>query len=228
MISIVDKRIPDTAKEKLSQLGNVIPICTEGIVYDAIKGHPDLFFCKTDDKLIVAPNLPAKYFNILKKENIPFIKGGKPVGDMYPYTAHYNAVISKSYFIHNKKVTDPVLLNTTKDKQYIHVNQAYTRCSLLPLHDDKFITSDMGIYNVLQKNGTDVHWFSPEGISLPGFIHGFLGGALGIMENNIFILGSLSKYKSGNQLRELLEKYGYQITELYDGPLLDGGSIIFF
>jgi hypothetical protein len=61
MLIIVDHKISQRAKEKLSQYGDLVELRTEGITYPAISGHPDIFFCQSADKLIVAPNLPEEY-----------------------------------------------------------------------------------------------------------------------------------------------------------------------
>ena len=227
MLIIGDARLPAEAIENLSAFGSFVPFPTSGITYDAVSGHPDLFFCKHGHQLITAPNLPESYFTLLKNWNIPFVKGQRPVGKTYPQTARYNAVVTDNYLIHNTKYSDVSLKEVFVKNEFIHVNQGYTRCNLLALNDDLFITSDKGIFSQLQKRDLDVHYFSPEGIILPGFEHGFLGGCLGIIGNRIFVVGSLSRFPEGGKLNALLRSRNYEIVELYDGPLVDGGSLFF-
>ena len=69
MFIIADNRIPPQAKEKLSEYGEIINFSTKGITYEAISGHPDIFFCQVNNKLIVAPNLPDLYKNTLTSKN---------------------------------------------------------------------------------------------------------------------------------------------------------------
>ena len=64
-------------------------------------------------------------------------------------------------------------------------------------------------------------------INLEGFPHGFFGGCCGVLENTVFINGSLSHHPDGSIVRDYLESINYEIVELYDGPLTDTGSIIF-
>ncbi len=228
MFILGDARIPDVAKENLSKLGTYVPFLTTGITYEAISGHPDIFFCQGVDLLVAAPNTPAKYLQLLKQHNISFVKGTLPVGQKYPETARYNASVSNDFLIHNTQVTDEILKQVFSSKKTIHVNQAYTRCSLVPLKNGRFITSDLGIFKTLISNGIDVDYFSPEGIILPGFDHGFLGGTLGLFEDKAYLLGQLKSYSKGNRLGEILSKAGYEIIELYPNPLFDGGSLFFF
>ncbi len=227
MLIIGDARMPARAIDKLSLFGKFIPFKTNHLVYEAVSGHPDLFFCPVNDQWVVAPNTPEKYKKLFVKENIKVQTGENIVGKTYPQTARYNAVLTDQYLIHHQKYTDTSIKLHTAGKTVIHVKQAYTRCNLLPLSLEKFITSDEGIYKTLLKSGLEVHYFSPRGILLPGFSNGFLGGCCGIYENRVFIIGQLKFYAEGGKLRKLLQKLNYEIVELYAGPLFDGGSLFF-
>ena len=90
---LIDGRMPLAAKEKLRQFGEMIEFATEGITYEAISGHPDIFFCPTPNGLVVAPNLPKKYFDFLLKFSISFTLGKNPVGKIYPDSALYNRLL---------------------------------------------------------------------------------------------------------------------------------------
>lgn len=227
MLIITDKRIPSQAKEKLSEYGEIIDFSTDGITYESISGHPDIFFCQVNDQLIVAPNLPDLYKDVIYKNSIPFIEGEMPVEKKYPGTSRYNIVATDKYLIHNFRYTDSIITNTGDDLELIHSGQGYTRCNLLPLRNDCFITSDQGINRVLNGFKLETFYIEPEEILLPGMKHGFFGGACGIYKDNVFIIGSLSKLKNGEALKTYFNNLNYQIVELYDGPLFDGGSIFF-
>ncbi len=124
-----------------------------------------------------------------------------------------------------------MITRTLEDLHPVHVDQGYCRCNLLPLKDDHFITSDAGIFKVLKAGlhppagGWSPLLVSPEGILLEGFPHGFFGGCCGVWEDKVFVNGSLSFYKDGDKVRDYLGKLDYEIIELYDGPLMDCGSI---
>jgi len=227
MLIIGDARLPVEAIKNLSAFGTFVPFATRGITYEAVSGHPDLFFCQQQQQVVVAPNVPERYLKVLQNHGLSFVKGKLPVGKFYPQTSRYNAVVSNNFLIHNAKHTDSSLIETFVKKEFIHVNQGYTRCNLLLLNDSLFITSDNGIFKQLQKKHLDVHYFSPTGILLPCFGHGFLGGCLGIFENMVFVTGSFFRFPEGEKLSTLLESRHYKIVELYDGPLYDGGSLFF-
>ncbi len=227
MIIISNSTIPDEALKKLDQIGDVIPFITRGITYPAISGHPDVFFCHVDELLVSAPNIPADIKKKLVKGKINFIEGSSAVGSKYPETAKYNAVVTDRYLIHNLQVTDSRIKELCSNRISIHVNQAYTRCNLLPLNNDRFITSDLGIYNTLINNKLTALYIDPKQIKLPDFSNGFFGGACGVYKNKIYIIGSLVEMKEKNQIIDFLSYTNYNILELYKGPLYDGGSLIF-
>jgi len=227
MLILADKKIPLQAAEKLKEFGEVHLFATKGITYDAISGHPDIFFCEVNNRLVVAPNLPAEYTALLERNNIPFSRGEQPVGSKYPDSARYNAVCTERYLLHNYRYTDSVITRLADEHDLIHLSQGYSRCNLIALKNDRFITSDNGIFRILKNYKFDVLYVHPAGIQLPGFDHGFIGGAAGHHDDMIFFTGSLDHYPDGDKIRQFLSGSAYRIIELYDGPLFDGGSLLF-
>ena len=228
MLIIVNKNVPEAAIKKLGEFGEVVPFSTRGIVYDAVSGHPDVFFAPPGDLTLVAPNLPEKYKSLLSRYGVSFAEGSLPVGSRYPATARYNAVVTGKYFVHNLKISDPQLIAMAQNKIPVHVTQGYTRCNLIAVDENRWITSDRGIYKTLNAKGGEVLFVRPQGIVLPGFQHGFIGGTCGIADNKLFLLGSLKYHTDGEKIRNFVKKTNLQIIELYSGPLFDGGSILFF
>jgi hypothetical protein len=227
MLIIVDKKIPGEAKEKLSAYGNLMELETEGIVYPAISGHPDIFLCKTPQTLIVSPSLPGYYLQKIKEQKLEYIPGNQASSIQHPGSVHYNAATNNNYLVHRLEFTDPVILQNCHTLKKIPVKQAYTRCNLLLLKNDHFITSDPGISKNLHRSGLNGIFVSPAGIILPGFPNGFIGGAMGLENDSVFVIGSLLFYSEGLTVRNFLENLNYRIVELYPGPLVDGGGILF-
>lgn len=226
MLIIADKRIPEPALTKLSEFGQVFPFYTNGITYPTISCHPDIFMVQSENGLLVAPNFPDEVKQLFFKNAISFEEGNALVGSVYPQTAAYNAVITNNFFIHNLNFTDPKLLAKQDHLEKIQVRQAYTRCNLLALRENHFITSDHGIEKTLKQRGLTVLYVAPPEILLPGMKNGFFGGCCGICNETIFIIGSLDFYKEGKIVRKFIEDSGYKIVELYDGPLFDGGGLL--
>lgn len=227
MLIIIDSRLPEKAISSLRSIGDVFKLKSDNIVYDSIQGHPDIFLLQMEELVIMAPNAPIELKEIFKKHRITFLKGKDKLGAKFPKTAFYNAVATKDYLIHKKGLSDSCILHENNKKEFIDVSQAYTRCNLLHLKDNTFITSDRGIEKSLKQKGLDVHYFESDDVLIEGQEHGFIGGALGVYENSVYIIGSLSHYSEGEKLKNLIESNNMGIVELYDGPLIDGGGIFF-
>ena len=224
---IVDKKIPKEAKQKLASYGKLLELETLGITYEAISGHPDIFFSQVNNDLIVAPNLPEKFKITLKQHEISFHVGEHEVGQKYPATACYNAVSTSKNLFHNLKFTDETVRDLALGLDKIHVEQAYTRCNLITLNNEFFITSDKGIEKQLKELSQEVFYVDPNGILLPGFKNGFIGGCAGVFESKLFLIGNLNHFPAGTGLRKKLNEWDIELIELYNGPLFDGGSILF-
>jgi hypothetical protein len=223
MLIIADERMPMQAKARLEDFGDIIWLSSKEITYDAISGHPDIFFCNTPGGLVYAPNTPFTVVQKIAARAINLIKGNFPLGSLYPATAHYNAFLNTSFLIHNTTVSDKAILESSYGLERIHINQGYTRCSLVEA-GGLFITADHGIEKVLNHHGLETFLIDQSKVRLQGFDHGFFGGCTGIWKNKLFIIGNLRDY---NNLAQLLKSRNIEIVELYDGPLWDGGSIIF-
>lgn len=223
MLIFIDKRAPDQAKKKLLHWGRVVEFETNGIVYDAISGHPDIFMYQWPGGLVVSPDLPQQYLELLSGNDI--IMGTKRCGVKYPDTAPYNALYTSYGLLHSMHVSAPEILST--HKKHIHCSQAYTRCNAIQV-GDVILTSDKGIENNLHRENIPVFYVSPEKVLLEGFKHGFFGGCCGILQKTFFICGKLEYLDNGDKLREVIALQGFQIEELHQGQPVDVGGIFFF
>ncbi len=240
---IADSRMPEEAKKNLKKLGNVLFINPTSVTYNSISSHPDIFFFQKDDALIYAPNAPKRIVKELKKRKIKLIEGKKEVGKKYPETVPYNAVGIGNLLIHNLKHTDETILSSYEN--HININQGYTRCNLLALNENAFITSDVGIFNAVNRQQTtdnslypheshvetygrtSVLYIDPKQIKLEGQKNGFFPGCCGVWKNNLIVCGSTKNLKEKAELDKFLKDNNFNLIELYNGELIDVGSIFF-
>jgi hypothetical protein len=225
---ITDKRMPLPAKNKLKTIGNPVFLQTDQLVYKSISGHPDIFMCQGDEGLVVAPGLPSEILKPVDDTGIRVIKGLVDPGKTYPESARYNVVVTNSLIIHNLKITDPAIFETFPGRRHLHVNQGYTRCNLLALGNDHFITSDRGIERALSAEGKVVLYADPASVRLKGQKHGFLPGCCGIYQDQVLIAGSLNHHPQKVKIIAFIEMAGYSVQELYKGELTDVGGIFIF
>ncbi|MDV7394002.1 hypothetical protein RZS08_21665, partial [Arthrospira platensis SPKY1] len=104
-------------------------------------------------------------------------------------TAIYNALATEKYLLHNLKHTDAMLKKQYAPDQQLHLTQGYTRCNLMEVGKNAFVTVDAGIATVLRKAGLDVFLCSTQKVQLAGFNHGFFPGCCGIYQDTIFVCG---------------------------------------
>ena len=255
---IADSRMPEEAKKNLKKLGDVLFLNPTEITYKSISAHPDIFFFQTKDGLIYAPNAPKKIVKELKKRKIKLTEGKKEVGKKYPETVPYNAVGIGNTLIHNLKHTDSTILSLYEN--HIHVNQGYTRCNLLALNENAFITSisdnrqqstvnsqrclslskaELGASTSsateklmahgskfrVQSSEFKVLYIDPKQIKLEGHNHGFFPGCCGVWKNNLVVCGSTKYLKEKEELDKFLKDNNFNLIELYNGELVDVGSI---
>ena len=226
---IADGRMPEEAKKNLKKLGDVLFLNPTDITYKSISAHPDIFFFQTKDGLVYAPNAPKRIVKELKKRKIKLTEGKKEVGRKYPDTVPYNAVGIGDTLIHNLKHTDPTILSLYEN--HIQVNQGYTRCNLVALKEDIFITSDEAISSATEKfkvqsSELKVLYIDPKQIKLEGHDHGFFPGCCGVWKNNLIVCGSTKHLKEKEALDKFLKDNDFNLIELYDGELVDVGSIL--
>jgi radical SAM superfamily enzyme len=225
---ITDKRLPLPAKNTLKVIGNPLYLQTDGFVYKSISGHADIFMCMGDEGLVVAPGLPDEIKDKLSNAGIQIYTGHSNPGKVYPDSARYNAVVTPEYIIHNLKITNPAIFEAFPGRKHLHVNQGYTRCNLISLNDDIFITSDKGIEKVLIAEGKEVLYVDPQPIRLKGQKYGFFPGCCGVLNGELLISGSLSFHPDKERIEAFLRESGFRIRELYLGELTDVGGIFCF
>lgn len=219
--------MPNASKLALEKIGEVFFLEKQDFLYESIASHPDIFFCQINNQLVVASNIPEHWENWLQKNEIQYVKGKMELGKKYPETASYNAVATSEFFFHNLKFTDQSILDLTGGLNKIHVNQAYTRCNLIPLSENNYLTSDRGIEKQLLLIGKNVLFIHPSQIHLSGQAYGFIGGCCGIFESVLYVCGSIEFLQEAEEFKLFAENCSLKIEELYNGPLTDVGSIIF-
>ncbi len=226
MISIIDHRMPEAAKRSLQKLGPLIEIPSMPRLYDAIAAHPDIFFCQTPFGLVYAPQLPSTIIERLTNLGVNCVKGEESVFAPYPTTAKYNAVATEKLLIHKLSVTDARIKAFYKLDQQVNIAQAYSRCNLLELGGDAFITSDHGIYKSLIQKQIEVLLCSTDMVQLQGFRNGFFPGCCGLYEDTVYVCGNPELLPDFDEVERFCNKHGKHLKALYDGALVDVGGIL--
>ena len=191
--------IMSTEKYELSaslmEMGfDIIPSEYIGCMLPFEARHADMQCLRINDTVFVL-NECEHLIGDLKSRNVHTVKTKGCIGGRYPNNVLLNAV-----YFHNRLYCKESALDCTvkdyciqNDIEIINVNQGYTKCSTAIIND-KFVTSDRGIFQAMRKSGEEGALISPGHIRLDGVDYGFIGGACFEDEKNVFFTGDIKKH----------------------------------
>ena len=233
---LIDKRMRNVEKNMLKYLGyKLVPIETSNNVYAEISSHVDIFTTKIGDTLIVEKSKYDDLVFMLKDTEYNVISGKENVEMKYPNDIKYNVCIIGNYAVHNFKYTDKVVLKELKENGYelINVEQGYTNCSVAVIDESSVITTDRKIAEKLIANNISVLLldYTPD-IKLKdeygnySNMNGFIGGAIGRVDNNIIVFGDLNKIDRENKIRDFIKIRNLKLIDFKDLDVMDYGGIV--
>lgn len=224
----------DQLKTVLREKGVLIEIPETDHLYNGIRNHADLHVHPIGDTLYISQEIEPYIGPHLLKLGVPCIVMKQALGTKYPNTVPLNAVSTNTFFIHNLDYSDKELLDSADEinLQVINIKQGYGRCTLLPLTDSTFLTSDRGIFNILtsedlQTNeNIDLHLIKNGPVILPGQPCGFFPGACGVVGRDLYVNGDLDTHPDCIFIRKLSNTLDLKILDVPGEPLRDVGSIL--
>ena len=146
-----------------------------------------------------------------------------------PCSSRVRATTTPPYFF--ARGNTAAMLSLLPLTELIMALPGYAACSCLPL-PSLLLTSDWGIMRALKPVTDAVCWIPAEGILLPGYNEGFLGGASGVLTGEegteVFFFGDPSSMEYAETLSRMLDASGADFHLLAeDHPLTDRGGIRF-
>lgn len=197
-----------------------------------IANHSDLSVF-IDAHIVVEPTLYEFVYTQLVNRfglewtNKRLICGKTKLSPIYPQDIAYNAVSLEDHLIHLSRYTDPEIVKHSR-KEIIDVKQGYTRCTCLPVGRSAVITEDISLSTKFVELGYEALTIEVGGVDLPGFPHGFIGGAGGTVDEFLVLNGSLQHHPQARLIKDFIEKNGLTIIELHENKLTDCGSILYY
>ncbi len=231
-LAVVDGRISSCTEERLNALGvKVLKLQPHRGLYPAVSCHPDMQLHHIGGKTIVyAPGTDQALLDALASYDFTLIMGDSILTPSYPVDIAYNVARVGRWYFHNLRHTDPVIRATleTMGIEPVHVEQGYSKCSLLPVAKESIITTDAGIARAAEKKGFNVLLVDYErSICLPGLDHGFMGGASGMLGHSLCALnGNLRSLDCLDAFSSFLSANKIEIVELSEEQVVDIGSIL--
>lgn len=233
---LIDSRMRNIEKNTLKYLGyKLVPIIRSINVYPEISSHVDIFTTKIGDTLVVEKSKYKDLIFMLKDSEYNIISGKEEVGMHYPEDIKYNVCILGNYAVHNFKYTDKNVLKLLEENGYefINVEQGYTNCSIAVIDNSSVITTDKKIAEKLIANNISVLYldYTPD-IKLKdeygnySSMTGFIGGAIGKVDNNIIVFGDLTKIDRDNKIRNFIESRKLKLIDFKGLDVIDYGGIV--
>ena len=148
----------------------------------------------------------------------------------YPHDVALNcALIGTSIIANTKYCADEIKLFAAENGlSLLHTNQGYTKCSTVVVSDNAIITSDASIAAIARENGIDTLTINSGGVALPPYEYGFIGGASGTDEQNVFFCGDIEAHSEAAEIRAFCKKHQKDIVCLSKNTLFDVGTVMFF
>lgn len=188
-----------------------VPVCS----------HPDLsLFDMGGGKILV-----DRAADLALPHDVDLCVGSIQLKDKYPGDVAYDACQVGQFLFCNPLYTSPEILNLSLN--LVAVKQGYAKCSVAIVSEKAVITEDVGMARAMESVGIDVLRLEPGFVNLPGYSHGFIGGACGkIAADVLAFFGDLSQHPCGEDVVRFCKKYGVKTLSLSSDILTDYGSLI--
>ncbi len=229
---IINSKTSDEIRKNLKKYFKyIVYTCPNSDINTYLSYHVDMSIHPVEkNTLVVAPNVYT-YYKKLESYGIKVIEGINRLMDKYPYDISYNCLDIGEYYLHNSNYTDKNIYEyyLKKGVKCIHIKQGYSKCSVLIVDANHFITSDKNIANQLNKIGKKVLLINQGFIELRGMNYGLIGGCGGnYSPNEILLTGSLSNHPDCQRIIKFITDAKVNIHYLSQNPISDIGSIYCF
>ena len=196
-----------------------------------VSSHADMLLCVIDNNVFCYNEYYNKNISIFEKieKKYNVIKIEKECLNEYPNDVALNVLIIGKTIFSRLDSTAREIIEYAKNNGYklVNVKQGYTCCSTLVLNEKSAITSDVGIYNTLKKEGYNALLVSNEVIELKGYNCGFIGGVGGVYSNTVYFFGDISMHPEYEKISSFLEENNCKIISILSGGVYDFGGIKF-
>lgn len=231
--AIVDGRISGECTEGLKKYGYTpVPMPPFCELDDPVSSHPDMLMFFGDRVYCHGRYLSAareQLALISEASGLALAASDEPTGRRYPLDVLFNAVkVGNSLICRSASVSGLV-----RDYAAVHglvtldVSQGYSKCSVCKVSDGAVITADRGIAEAARGAGIKVLTVRPGYVALDGYDCGFIGGASGSDDDNVYFCGDVLRHPDGEAICAFCRSNGKNAVSLSDEPLYDYGSIFF-
>lgn len=222
---LLDPRIAPAAEAAMPDC-EVFAVPPDPRLAPPVATHPDmLFFC--DGKNLITDHTyyrrnEALFSTALADTDTVLLPSDGRREASYPYDIAFNALCVGRYLFCYEKYTSRHI--RALPYEIVNIRQGYAACSTLVLSDSCLVTADPSVQKAASKRNLDVVRIRPEGILLPGYGSGFLGGASAVVGRTVYFFGDPSTHPDFARIEEACQACGYGMRVLGNGPLTDFGG----
>jgi hypothetical protein len=222
---------PDATEEVRSSIKKLdfepVEIGRSGAVAAPLSGHPDIQLFIHENTAFCHPDISVDF---LKKIEgcCGIVICGTRIGK-YPADTHYNIACIGRTALHRTEFTENTVRGCLESRGvgFINVTQGYAKCSTAVLGARGIITEDSVIHEKADSPGLESLLIAPGNVALPGYAHGFIGGATGHYGRSLVFTGCISHLPESSAIMDFIEKNGHDAVFLSRERITDLGTIFF-
>ena len=235
-IAVLDCRTPRDALAELERRGfEPLLLPPHPALPAPVASHPDLLLFFTSRAVYTVASyqrLAARELSILcARTGLELCVVEEELGDAYPQHVLLDAAPLGSLLFCHPKYTARELTHSL-GYRVVPVRQGYAKCSTVPVGETALLTADPSIASAAQAHGVDVLLIRPGFVSLPGYNHGFLGGAASFSPNEtrreLFFCGELAAHPDAEAITHFCRRHQTEPISLGHLPLTDVGTLFLF
>ncbi|MBQ9116167.1 MAG: hypothetical protein IJY04_04010, partial [Clostridia bacterium] len=191
-----------------------------------VNHHPDmLFFSPPSEKITVLPRsyhtVNPRFFD--KFPTAKLILSETALTAEYPHDIAFDAIgINDTLYCLEAYTAEEIKRSFPRT---VNIKQGYAACSTLILNEKAAVTADKGIAKALRADGMTVLTVSGNGIALPGYNCGFIGGASAVINGTTVFFGSLTDHPDKAEIVEFYRVNDAEFIDFPNLPLTDYGGI---
>ncbi len=194
-----------------------------------VRFHADMQYCHLGGARILSGCRSWLFDRMFEKRGMTVLQSAQTPGCTYPDDAPLNVAFLGERLIANPKSMDDIIKREAQKRKLrlIPVRQGYTRCSVCVVSESAVITADKGVAVAARLAGLDVLQISADGIELPGYPYGLIGGCAGLVsKQKLVFTGNVLKHPDGHAMVRFAEKHAVEVECLDNRTLLDVGGIL--
>lgn len=225
-----------SCRESLADLcGEVLLLPPAEGMDPRVASHPDMLMMAIGQYVIVPASYAARadvrlILDTLRHRcGVRVISTDRSPGDTYPHDVVCNGLLFGGCLYGKLSALAPEILHLADDSgiDAVDVAQGYAGCSALAC-GDLLLTADPSIRKAVRDQDGKVLFLPSDGIDLPGYNTGFIGGAGGYADGHAVFFGDVGRHPDGERIVNALAERGIVCHNLGNGPLTDFGGIKFF